>query len=220
MCDGTPIIRAFHVASASVLSSFFNSESSMRQAINARALGRRVCILILPLVCCAAAFAQQPNAPADQYRINYELRMPHPATHLFEVHITVETPTSPAALECQLPRWSPGRYAVFDFAKNVQEVRATTACPPQTKCEPEALSVERLDTQTWRVPLKNGLNAVELYYKVFANDLSGTFSQLDERHANFNGGALFMYVVGHKPDAVGLRIEPFGNWRSVNGRMP
>ncbi|PYS88683.1 MAG: hypothetical protein DMF64_19985 [Acidobacteria bacterium] len=190
----------------------------MRQALNARALGRRVFIFILPFICCAAAFAQQPNAPADQYRISYELRMTHPATHSFEVRVTVETQTPQEALDFQMPRWSPGRYAVFDFAKNVQEVYAQTNCPPDERCDAAGFKPLRLDTQTWRVPT-HGANAIKLSYKVFANDLSGTFSQLDDRHANFNGGALFMYVVGHKPDAVSLRIEPYGNWRSVNGRM-
>jgi predicted metalloprotease with PDZ domain len=45
-------------------------------------------------------------------------------------------------------------------------------------------------------------------YKVFGNDLSGTFSQLDERHANYNGGCIFMYVADHKPDPVKLLIDP------------
>ncbi len=56
-------------------------------------------------------------------------------------------------------------------------------------------------------------------YKVFGNDLSGTFSQLDERHANYNGGSLFMYVVNHKPDPVKLVIDPPAGWRIINGRM-
>ena len=47
-------------------------------------------------------------------------------------------------------------------------------------------------------------------YKVFGNDLSGTFSQLDSRHANYNGGSIFMYVVNHKPDPVKLEIDPPG----------
>ena len=190
----------------------------MRQACNARALSRRVFILLLPFICCAAASAQTANAPADQYRISYELRMRQPATHLFEVRVTVETPTPQEALEFQMPRWAPGRYAVFDFAKNVQEVYAETNCPPAERCDAAGFKPVRVDTQTWRVPV-HGANAVKLSYKVFANDLSGTFSQLDDRHANFNGGALFMYVVGHKPDPVTLRIEPYGNWRIVNGRM-
>ena len=56
-------------------------------------------------------------------------------------------------------------------------------------------------------------------YKVFGNDLSGTFSQLDTRHANFNGGSVFMYIAGHKPDPVTLEIEPPAGWRIINGRM-
>jgi predicted metalloprotease with PDZ domain len=55
-------------------------------------------------------------------------------------------------------------------------------------------------------------------YKVFANDLSGTFSQLDSRHANFNGGCIFMYVVDHKQDPVKLSIKAPKDWRIVNGR--
>jgi predicted metalloprotease with PDZ domain len=55
-----------------------------------------------------------------------------------------------------------------------------------------------------------------LSYKVFANDLSGTFSQLDARHANFNGGSVFMYVVGHKQDPVRLTINAPTNWRILN----
>src|SRR5438034_3775953 len=64
------------------------------------------------------------------------------------------------------------RYAVFDFAKNVQEVKATTSCAPDVKCEPMSLPVERLDTQTWRVAslvqpsLAMSVPGVTLTYKV------------------------------------------------------
>jgi predicted metalloprotease with PDZ domain len=53
---------------------------------------------------------------------------------------------------------------------------------------------------------------------VFGNDLSGTYAQLDAGHATYTGGELFMYVVGHKSDPVGLRVKPPPNWRVVNGR--
>ncbi len=78
----------------------------------------------------------------------------------------------------------------------------------------------RVDTQTWGVKasrLPRTARGVTLTYKVFADDLSGTFSQLDERHANFNGGSVFMYVAGHKQDAVTLKIEAPGGWKIVNG---
>jgi len=177
----------------------------------AAGLRRFALVVGLHLAAAVAVFAQG-------YRIAYELKMSRPATHLFEVSITVEAPTPTEAFEFQMPRWAPGRYAVFDFAKNVREVWAVPACPPNVLCDAAGLRPARVDTQTWRVPT-GGAQRVTLSYKVFADDLSGTFSQLDERHANFNGGSLFMYVVGHKPDPVTLRIEPFGSWRVVNGRM-
>ena len=155
------------------------------------------------LIFIALLFAVNLSAQTRPYKIGYELTMPNPATHLFEVKMTIETAIPEAAIDLQMPRWSPGRYAVVDFAKGVQEVRAGTLCPAKNKdCGfflP--LKVTRIDTQTWRIsPNKN--KKVEVNYKVFANNLSGTFSQLDERHANFNGGTVFMYIVNHKQDPV------------------
>ncbi|HZG54080.1 MAG TPA: hypothetical protein VEZ40_18395 [Pyrinomonadaceae bacterium] len=168
-------------------------------------------LLVLP---CATAAAHED----ERYNISYQLSMSNPASHLFEVSLTVEPPKGAEAIDFQMPRWSPGRYAVFDFAKNVQEVRAETSCPPTGTCpEGSVLPVTRVDTQTWRVFPRHAVSrGVTLSYKVFANDLSGTFSQLDARHANFNGGSIFMYVVGHKQDPVRLRINAPANWRILN----
>ncbi|HMJ24582.1 MAG TPA: PDZ domain-containing protein [Pyrinomonadaceae bacterium] len=153
-------------------------------------------------------------------RIHYRLSMPHPTSHLFEVSIEVERPADSniESLDFQMARWSPGRYAVFDFAKNVQEFEAAAGiCPPRSRCDQAMRPVTRLDDQTWQVPFMNA-PSLTIKYKVFANDLSGTFSQLDSRHANFNGGNIFMYVVNHKQDPVALSIEPPKDWRIVNGR--
>ena len=162
-----------------------------------------------------SAFAQ-----GQPLKIAYRLAMSRPASHLFEVNIEVEIPTGAKidALDFQMPRWAPGRYAVFDFAKNVQEFGAAGGCPPVSKCEQVKAPVTRVDDQTWRVETVGG-NGVSVRYKVFANDLSGTFSQLDSRHANFNGGCIFMYVVNHKQDPVSLNVDPPKDWRIVNGRM-
>ncbi len=110
---------------------------------------------------------------------------------------------------------------MFDFAKNVQEVKARPACPAGLDCSLPELAVTRVDDQTWRTEVGDNTlsgTSVMFSYKVFANDLSGTFSQLNARHANFNGGCIFMYVVNHKQDPVSLSINPPQNWRIVNGR--
>jgi len=143
--------------------------------------------------------------------ITYRLSMSRPVSHLFEVSILIELPDElkDKPLQLQMPRWSPGRYAVFDFAKNVQEVHAVA--------DGAARPVTRVNDQTWAVsPL--GATKLTFSYKVFGNDLSGTFSQLDNRHANYNGGSIFMYVVDHKPDPVKLEINAPPGWKIVNGR--
>jgi predicted metalloprotease with PDZ domain len=162
--------------------------------------------------------AQEPPLKS----ITYRLAMTRPQSHLFEVSIEAELPDElrDKPLQFQMPKWSPGRYAVFDFAKNVQEFRAVDGiCPTAASCANKtARPVTRIDGQTWSVaPSPSATLTVS--YKVFANDLSGTFSQLDERHANYNGGSIFMYVVGHKPDPVKLTIHPPAGWKIVNGRL-
>jgi predicted metalloprotease with PDZ domain len=179
---------------------------------------RSTTMLALLLVMSAAAFGQQQATPFNS--ISYHLSMSRPASHLFEVSIEVEQAGSVSdTVDFQMPRWSPGRYAVFDFAKNVQEVRALSGiCPPGAQCKRAPLAVVRVDDQTWRVETRGSQN-VTLSYKVFGDDLSGTFSQLDERHANYNGGSIFMYIAGHKQDPVRLSIDPPARWRIINGRM-
>jgi predicted metalloprotease with PDZ domain len=154
------------------------------------------------MLCSGLGRAQTPPLRS----ISYQLSMSRPVSHLFEVQIIVELPDQlkDAPLQFQMPKWSPGRYAVFDFAKNVQEFRANAP-------------VTRIDGNTWSVE-PQGKTTINVSYKVFANDLSGTFSQLDNRHANYNGGSIFMYVVGHKPDPVKLAIHAPAGWRIVNGR--
>ena len=153
------------------------------------------------------AAAQEPPLKSIAYRLS----MSRPVSHLFEVSMIVELPEQlkDKPLQFQMPKWSPGRYAVFDFAKNVQEFRAAGA-------DGSKRAVTRVDNQTWSVA-PHGDTTLSITYKVFGNDLSGTFSQLDERHANYNGGSIFMYVVGHKPDPVRLTINPPAGWKIVNG---
>jgi predicted metalloprotease with PDZ domain len=169
---------------------------------------RLIVALAFLVILSGAALAQEPPLRS----ITYRLSMSRPVSHLFEVAIIVELPAElkDKPLEFQMAKWSPGRYGVFDFAKNVQEVRAVAG-------DASPRRVTRVDNQTWSVePL--GAGTLTISYKVFGNDLSGTFSQLDSRHANYNGASIFMYIVGHKPDPVKLTINAPAGWKIVNGR--
>jgi predicted metalloprotease with PDZ domain len=178
-------------------------------------IARALCLLMLAALAAADARAQDLALPA--YKITYTISMAEPASHLFEVRVEVEGLAGAGHVDFQMPRWSPGRYAVFDFAKNVQEARAAGRCAPEERCGTKGYPVERLDTQTWRVGTGD-LKAIQFSYRVFADDLSGTFSQLDARHANFNGHSVFAYVVGHKQDPVTLKVNAPGGWKVINGQ--
>lgn len=174
------------------------------------------CAFVLMLLTSGISLAQGKPFPS----ITYRLSMSRPVSHLFEVSVEVELPGDfkDPSVSFQMPKWSPGRYAVFDFAKNVQEVRALAGiCPAKAQCKMAPRPVRRVDDQTWSVATL-GSSSLTFAYKVFGNDLSGTFSQLDERHANYNGGSIYMYLVDHKPDSVKLVIDPPSGWKIINGR--
>ena len=132
-----------------------------------------------------------------------------PTTHLMEVEITVARSRA-STLDFAMPAWAPGRYAIYDFAKNVQEFTAQGA-------NGQILSWTQPDKQTWRVDAKDCGGSVRVRYKVFGNDLSGSFSQFDASHANINGASVFMYVVGHKPNPLSLTLHPPPGWKIISG---
>ncbi len=164
----------------------------------------RKLLIALAIIWISSVAALAQESPLRS--ITYRLSMSRPVSHLFEVAIIVELPAElkDKPLQFQMAKWSPGRYGVFDFAKNVQEFRANGP-------------VTRVDDQTWSVA-PQGATTLNISYKVFGNDLSGTFSQLDSRHANYNGASIFMYIVDHKPDPVKLTIQAPAGWKIVNGR--
>jgi len=157
----------------------------------------------------APAAAPAPGAAGGdgRYDIAYRVAMPDPASHLFEVQLDVRG-VDADTLVLQLPVWSPGRYARMDFARNVQDFTAGAGGQP--------LAWDKENGSRWRVAT-GGAPSVRVRYRVFANNLSGTFSVLDTAHANWNGASLFMYVDGHKPDPVRLTITPPAGWHVING---
>lgn len=149
--------------------------------------------------------AAATNAPLQ---LQYAVRITRPAPHLAEIEIDARGVSAPT-LDFAMPAWSPGRYAIYDFAKEVQEFEVRTS-------DGRELAWSQPDKQTWRVE-SGGASEVRVRYKVYGNDLNGSFSQIDAGHANLNGASIFMYVDGHKPDPVHLTIEAPANWKIASG---
>src|SRR5215469_2676517 len=66
------------------------------------------------------------HAGETPLQLEYRLRVTRPTTHLAEVEIDARSVSTPT-LDFVTPAWSPGRYAIYDFAKNVQEFEAFSA---------------------------------------------------------------------------------------------
>jgi predicted metalloprotease with PDZ domain len=156
----------------------------------------------------AQALPAQENPPAP-LELHYQLRLLRPTTHLVEVEIAASGVTEPT-LDFAMPAWAPGRYAIYDFAKNVQEFEAMDG-------QDRKLAWSKLDKQTWRVEARNAGGTVKGRYRVFVNDLTGSFSQFDSSHANLNGPSLFMYIANHQLDPLALTVTAPSGWKLVSG---
>ena len=166
----------------------------------------RVLVILLAFHVQAVAVDSQSPAPLE---LKYCLRLARPSAHIMEVEIQADKVGKPA-LNFVMPAWAPGRYAIYDFARNVQEFSAMGS-------EGQALPWTKLDKQTWRVEAREAGGSVRVRYRVYGNDLSGSFSQFDLSHANINGASVFMYVDGHKPDPLTLTVEAPANWKLISG---
>jgi predicted metalloprotease with PDZ domain len=158
------------------------------------------------LLACALVLAH--SAAAQTPRIAYRVSIGQPAEHLYDVELQVDGLRADS-LPLQLPVWSPGRYARMDFAKNVQQFRAADGAG-------RPLAWNKTDGSRWVVRTARA-PSVRVRYRVFADELSGTFSVLDTAHANWNGASLFMYVEGHKPAPVTLDVAAPAGWHVLNG---
>jgi predicted metalloprotease with PDZ domain len=155
-----------------------------------------------------AASGRADAGNVEHLELTYHFRISRPASHVAEIEIGARNFRTPE-LDFVMPAWSPGRYAIYDFAKNVQEFEASTP-------DGRTLPWSQADKQTWRVQT-GGASEIRVNYQVFGNDLSGSFSQIDSTHANLNGASIFMYIEGHKPDPIELTVGAPPGWKIISG---
>jgi predicted metalloprotease with PDZ domain len=136
--------------------------------------------------------------------LRYSVAFDRPHLHLFAVTIELET-NGAEEIDLEFPSWSPGRYFIYDFSRNVQELRAAGDGN-------RSLKVEKIAKGTWRIGCARN-RRITISYKMFGDTLSGTFSQLDDRHASINGSSLFGYIVGRQSEPIALEIDAPEQWK-------
>lgn len=138
--------------------------------------------------------------------ISYEVSMPQPHTHYYEIKMKVEEHQKDY-FDIQMPVWSPGSYLIREFAKSVESLSATF--------NKKLLKTEKINKNTWRIYAENAKSVV-ISYKVYAFELSVRTSFLDASHGYFNGTSMFMYINELKNIPHQLTIIPFKDWKKVS----
>jgi predicted metalloprotease with PDZ domain len=142
--------------------------------------------------------------------ISYEVSMPEPHTHYFQVKMSVSD-YDKAYFDIQMPTWSPGSYLIREFSKNVEDLNASF--------NKKLLKAEQINKNTWRIHSEKA-NTVDIYYKVYAFELSVRTSFVDASHAYFNGTSLFMFIDDLKNTPHNVTIIPFKDWKKVSTSLP
>ncbi|MBH8564781.1 M61 family metallopeptidase [Nostoc sp. CENA67] len=143
--------------------------------------------------------------------IYYQVAMPQPETHLFEVTLQlVNYPSS--ILDLKMPVWTPGSYLVREYAKNLQDFEAFAGDKP--------LSWRKISKNHWQVN-KTGVSKLTVRYRIFANELSVRTNHLDNTHGYFNGAALFFRLPGWERLPIRVTIvPPHPEWQVTTALPP
>lgn len=129
--------------------------------------------------------------------ISYELRMPKPQNHYFEVQMNIAE-NDDKQIEVKLPVWTPGSYLVREFSKNINLVKAFTK-------DGKALKVSKKSKNAWLIDAGNEKN-IQVKYEVYSFEVSVRTPFLDLSHGFVSGSGVFMYVEKAKNQAGSVTV--------------
>jgi predicted metalloprotease with PDZ domain len=113
-----------------------------------------------------------------------------------------------------MSRSSPGRYSVHDFAKNVYGVEAFDE-------QGRRLPIARPDPHGWTIERHDGL--VNVRYRVFGDQVDGTYLAIDTTHVHMNMPAALMWARGLDDRPATLTFDPppvGGDWTIATQLYP
>ena len=136
-------------------------------------------------------------------KLHYKVAMPEPASHLFEITITLHS-WQADTLDLKLPVWTPGSYLVREYAKHLQDFDAKDNSD-------QSLPWQKQGKNHWRVQTSN-THKLTIHYRLFAHELTVRANHLDTTHGYFNPGATLMYLPGWEQTSITLTVTPPDNW--------
>ncbi len=143
--------------------------------------------------------------------VSYQLRMPKPQNHYYEVEMTLSD-FKEKQLDIKMPVWAPGSYLVREFSKNVNLVKAFDE-------KGKELPIQKKSKNTWTI-VSDGNKKIKVKYEVYSFELSVRTPFLDLSHGFVSGSGVFMYVDGHKDLKGSLEVVPHASFKSITTALP
>jgi len=143
--------------------------------------------------------------------ISYELRMPKPQNHYFEVQMNIAD-NDDKQIEVKMPVWTPGSYLVREFSKNINLVKAFTK-------DGKVLKVSKKSKNAWLIDAGNE-NNIQVKYEVYSFEVSVRTPFLDLSHGFVSGSGVFMYTEKTKNQAGLVTVFPHESFKRISTSLP
>lgn len=168
---------------------------------------------LLPVSALAFALTSPLTTAHAAEPIIYTLSFPEAQNHYVDVEarLPIEGRT---ALEVMMPVWTPGSYLVREYARHVEDLRATSESG-------QALPVVKVRKNRWQIGQLGGASAAVLRYRVYGREMSVRTNWIERDFALLNGAPTYMTLVDDaatRPHEV--RIVLPAQWKAVYTALP
>lgn len=142
-----------------------------------------------------------------QEKIAFRVSLSEPQAHYADIEMEI-TGLKDEQIDLKMPVWTPGSYLVREFAKNVENFKASDSAG-------KALLFSKINKNTWRV-VTGGNPVVKVKYKVYAFEVSVRTSFVDESHAFLSPTGLFLYPAGKLNLPSTVQVVPWQGWTKIS----
>jgi predicted metalloprotease with PDZ domain len=158
--------------------------------------------------CLSVLVAPAAMAQDRGLAVEYTVKVADIPGQLFHVTTDIRNINQPV-LELSLPVWSPGWYAIENYAKNILRFRVTE--PGGRELRPA-----QVRKQTWRIDTK-GISRVTVEFDYQAAVLSANQARIAADYALFTGTQLFLMPEGHRSRPSVVRFDVPTGWKIASG---
>lgn len=106
-----------------------------------------------------------------------------------------------------LPVWTPGSYMVREFARNVEQFRASSGNT--------SLSFSKVKKNEWEIETK-GNKDITISYRVYCNEFTVRTSEVNDAHAFINCSNVFPFIKGSLDNPAEVRINLPPQWSKIS----